>query len=301
MSPRILQYGHYDVHFSCREGDRYANAANSPELTPATVNNKRSAALRSIFKTDSLNISNPWRLILHNYTSRTLKHQTDRIVAISGIANLFSSRTNDVYLAGIWKNDLAAGLTWRVARTRRLNGGSAKSPSWSWAITDMNYTSFWIDNHPDSTPDPQFNLVSHNTVLAEPAALFGDVIICQLRIKGLVKRVWHDGTDLLRSDTYIGGGFIVCLDLPENETRRPCEVVCLQIYHFDEDTTIHHHEPAGLVLEQNGDTFRRIGLFKFDYRPPSIGPTNASEYYERTLIEKKEWATNYELQEIVIE
>lgn len=76
-----------------------------------------------------------WYSIAENYSSRTLTNQSDKLVALSGLASLLANSIpegSDDYLAGIWKHALAEGLLWHAEEpcARYL---AYIAPTWSWA------------------------------------------------------------------------------------------------------------------------------------------------------------------------
>jgi len=75
-----------------------------------------------------------WRQLVQNYTLRDLTYPDDRFPALSGVASEIQKRIDDIYIAGLWRDDLHRGLVWEVHRS----GPAAKyrAPSWSWASID---------------------------------------------------------------------------------------------------------------------------------------------------------------------
>ncbi|PVH92004.1 HET-domain-containing protein [Periconia macrospinosa] len=77
-----------------------------------------------------------WYELVEGFAGRELTKETDKLPAIAGIADKIRQITDkfgDLYMAGLWKNDLATGLCWGVS-TRRLPSRYI-APSWSWAST----------------------------------------------------------------------------------------------------------------------------------------------------------------------
>jgi hypothetical protein len=82
-----------------------------------------------------------WYDSVVNYSEKLFTFETDRLPAMSSYAKLIAGE--DVYLAGLWKNDLHRGLLWKIQRKKRKPFDrlmskltcSAKyiAPSWSWA------------------------------------------------------------------------------------------------------------------------------------------------------------------------
>src|SRR5437764_2661962 len=65
-----------------------------------------------------------WYLMVSEYVERQLTFESDRLIALSGVAQkfgiLFGGR--DEYITGFWKNDLCHGLCWRpwIGWSRKL-------------------------------------------------------------------------------------------------------------------------------------------------------------------------------------
>ena len=75
-----------------------------------------------------------WESAVLHYSGRKLTFQTDRLPAISAVASIIADATGDRYLAGLWRNDLVAGLTWvALAYTKAAPHQEYIAPTWSWA------------------------------------------------------------------------------------------------------------------------------------------------------------------------
>lgn len=75
-----------------------------------------------------------WYRLLREYCRRKLTYRMDILPALSGVATYYSSNASDVYLAGIWQQDLHAGLLWQFERTGVEPLVRAEhAPSWTWA------------------------------------------------------------------------------------------------------------------------------------------------------------------------
>jgi len=119
------------------------------------------------------NLYRSWERLVREYSSRHLTQTTDKLVAISGLATLFSCAThghsniapdafvmsglssipenlNSVdripgdYCSGLWKNRFIQGLSWNVDRKALQSTSQSQhtrqsqycAPSWSWASID---------------------------------------------------------------------------------------------------------------------------------------------------------------------
>ena len=78
-----------------------------------------------------------WKDAVEDYSHRALSLKTDRLPAISAVASIVAKATGDRYLAGLWRNDLIAGLGW-IPSVWSSGLGLHRhqeyiAPTWSWA------------------------------------------------------------------------------------------------------------------------------------------------------------------------
>ena len=79
-----------------------------------------------------------WESAVFNYSYRRLTFQTDRLPAISAVASIIADATGDRYLAGLWRNDLLAGLAWVASYRTAAPHQEYIAPTWSWASLPVN-------------------------------------------------------------------------------------------------------------------------------------------------------------------
>lgn len=114
-------------------------ATSREQLNPADYPGSRTRIRQ---RDDEAFFSTTWPKLVESYTSADLTHETDRLVAFSGVARASASeRQRDRYLAGLWESQMLVQLLW----TRKANGlvtqdrhippvrGMCSAPSWSWA------------------------------------------------------------------------------------------------------------------------------------------------------------------------
>jgi len=79
-----------------------------------------------------------WYNLVGKYTHRKLTFPTDRILAISGIAELYGRVFGDEYLCGLWKSTLGDALLWKTSLASRNLPRPVKyqGPSWSWTAVN---------------------------------------------------------------------------------------------------------------------------------------------------------------------
>jgi heterokaryon incompatibility protein (HET) len=83
-----------------------------------------------------------WYDLIEDYTPRKFKYISDRLVAISGLAQIFGKMIrSQEYVAGLWKPDMIRGLLWHTEEAKlipqrsgeRMRAENNTFPSWSWA------------------------------------------------------------------------------------------------------------------------------------------------------------------------
>ncbi|TVY17711.1 hypothetical protein LARI1_G004601 [Lachnellula arida] len=151
LSKRIVQYTSTEAKWQCIEG---CVCESSSDNLPGKL---------SIRSESTFNPYNTWHSIVADYSSRNLTLASDKLPAISGVAYKIWQLVSSDYLAGLWKNNLAADLEWWCVHVPLSYGLSSYSsslgreivtPSWSWAsicgktvyrsIEPDNYTSYLV-------------------------------------------------------------------------------------------------------------------------------------------------------------
>ncbi|CAM1503337.1 Fc.00g081130.m01.CDS01 [Cosmosporella sp. VM-42] len=142
LSPRILHFRKEELAWTCstytRCECRIRPSLPMPPLARAaagTIEEERKPEL-----TYRLGIQ--WPMIVMEYSRRNLTQPSDRIAALSGLANYMEECTNDTYFCGMWYEDLRFQLLWYAdwmntedgheAKTGHSRFGSSCAPSWSW-------------------------------------------------------------------------------------------------------------------------------------------------------------------------
>jgi hypothetical protein len=83
------------------------------------------------------NIEEQWFEVVQQYSGLNASHPSDKLPALSGIAEQFHEKLKCDYLAGLWHNHLLRGLTWIVADgNKACRQSQYRAPTWSWASLD---------------------------------------------------------------------------------------------------------------------------------------------------------------------
>jgi hypothetical protein len=131
--------------------------------------------------------SNPgtWSDIVLAYSSGKLTHESDKLLAISGVARWMHQFSKDQYLAGLWRENLEWQLLWSVTleSTREGNSRLAMSnsqyiaPSWSWASKKgtIRQQFSWLDEKETSKCDLFIYALSASVNTTPQGDAFGQV------------------------------------------------------------------------------------------------------------------------------
>ncbi|KAJ5535918.1 heterokaryon incompatibility protein-domain-containing protein [Penicillium frequentans] len=76
-----------------------------------------------------------WRQMISIYTACNLSNQSDRLIAMAGIAKAFQKVTLSTYFAGLWSHSLHTDLLWESNASEGgvVHRNTLHVPSWSWA------------------------------------------------------------------------------------------------------------------------------------------------------------------------
>lgn len=113
LARRTLIFGQEELHWEC---STYQASESSPHSIKNPVENS-SKIFRPFWgrllggKLFDSKRRKAWKLLINSYFTRSLTNPSDRLVAISGLAEELSSRWSGItYLAGLWSYRLIQGL-----------------------------------------------------------------------------------------------------------------------------------------------------------------------------------------------
>lgn len=90
-------------------------------------------SLKSHFE-KGLGTQEAWKSAITHYSVRNITNPSDKLPALSGLANRFASPKTGKYLAGMWSSQLPDTLAWFM--TNPAKPEMYRAPSWSWASLD---------------------------------------------------------------------------------------------------------------------------------------------------------------------
>ncbi|KAF2791804.1 HET-domain-containing protein [Melanomma pulvis-pyrius CBS 109.77] len=201
LSPRILHFFDVGILWECRHHYEIWHEPSANILmeqygyaTLDELEQVRKIITDHPFDLPRWVLYRPWfRLIVPEYTSRKLTFRSDTLPAISSIARALQKQTNSTYLAGLFAEDIAFGLTWHPV-TRKARGEVIEAqvigkprPSWSWASYDTPCACTDIRTSPLKS---RITLQSHQIDLAGSDP-YGQVLGGRLHIRGRVLQGRH--------------------------------------------------------------------------------------------------------------
>jgi hypothetical protein len=156
LAPRILHFSSQQIYWECRTCRASETLPKGLPERPTfkigapVLGDEGSDWQKAVKKTKELwvRLSSPptlrkymeyrqWDEIVSAYTKCGLTKEHGKLIAISGIAEIFQGKLRDQYLAGLWRGPLPYQLLWRVqdpGATRRP--AEYRAPSWSWAAVE---------------------------------------------------------------------------------------------------------------------------------------------------------------------
>ncbi|KAF2007584.1 HET-domain-containing protein, partial [Amniculicola lignicola CBS 123094] len=127
LSRRIVHFGAKFLFFEC--GTQFASEVitHAVKYVPTQDTDSKEARRAKI-----LNLHKCWFELVAKYTAAKLKMESDRMVAILGIAQYIQGDSKGLhYLHGLWQRHLLLDLLWclKSSPTTRI---ALPTPSWSW-------------------------------------------------------------------------------------------------------------------------------------------------------------------------
>jgi hypothetical protein len=169
----------------------------------------RPVTLQQLTLTSPVNRSSiyrDWDAVVELYSLGALTHSSDKLVALSGLANSISigekDDSRDGYLAGLWQSSLPSHLLWMTEKYKTKGRGEERTmvpgrykqyiaPSWSWASINGKISFKWCQ-HNYHLKDYLVKLEGANVTWSRQNARFGQVLSGFLDLSGpLASAEWQ--------------------------------------------------------------------------------------------------------------
>lgn len=291
LSPRVLYFTDSEMLLECREAfqcecGRIDDAAYDSRKTDSvkqdfakcaalsdTNGHRRMDSVVSQIAATSLSdetfdlstaLANPlelWSYIVSEYTARKVTYDTDRLMAIAGVAKSLSRAISASYVAGHWMSS-TLGLLWypnEGAQCRRPKQVAGRNvPSWSWASVEGSPIFFDNSSAMDLACSASFSLSDSQNIFSP---FSGDVV--ELRAAMATEVVFHEDTpgEYWLSRNGISVEFLPdIIPLRGEDTVKSGERLVCALVSMSFRSSI-----LGLILKKSRTktpTYRRIGRFE---------------------------------------
>ncbi|KAH9889092.1 heterokaryon incompatibility protein-domain-containing protein [Cubamyces lactineus] len=182
LSTRALVFTSNTLQLRCHTltqnigGARHDDDFDIPRLPDITLQPSRQVPRGS---SEWKEIHNRWWGIVRAYSGRSLSDPSDKLIALSGLAEMFALALGPNYVAGLWRDTLLRDLLWHPISTSSptlLRPQTYRAPSWSWASLD-DQVSGWLrfPDHPDDVSDLA-DVVECAVTLQDESLPFGPVV-----------------------------------------------------------------------------------------------------------------------------
>jgi hypothetical protein len=232
-----------------------------------------------------------WHTIVSRYASRKLTFPGDKLKAIGALADMYRSKTEKTYLAGLWRESLIDDLCWKIETpsSSTFQGFSFgtrweprplqyRAPSWSWAAVEVSRSSRIV-----------FPTTLHTTTQATisdvglqqkpPNTTYGQVYSGYLTVRGLALSTTWRYNNLSTSRSIAAPVYFITTTRDASETDWTDEhdaQVSVTALILKEGISMDAHASGldsvfGLLLvDAAADTHRRVGTFQLSYRSPGF-------------------------------
>lgn len=131
LAPRVIYFGRQEIMWDCvtkRRCECRGERKGPKENAEINIHNQR----------DIVCVGRLWRQVVKQYSPLQLTCPDDKLPALSGLAQAMRFKSQEGYLAGLWKETLLFDMCWTVVspKTKEPHQARWRAPSWSWASID---------------------------------------------------------------------------------------------------------------------------------------------------------------------
>lgn len=264
LSPRTLYFGFDRMHWECRQDVQSEFSPHSWALS-----GKRALAESVEDSGQHQRVGSvrwDWRTVVQAYSSLNLTKESDRLIALAGVAAQWHAATGWTYAAGLWKETLFRDLCWRRPWSPDSKTMSdVRTLSWSWvSVRDkVLYEPIFGECHVHGIVVNVPRAATTGASVFVKAPQEGITIRCPMQKATLVKpmsvkELGYGGRRLILYEFADKGEVQV---YPDDFATDRNEIYCAQLVSYEisgDDGRL----STGLALVKNGDLFYRVGLFE---------------------------------------
>lgn len=232
LSPRLLFFGAYRMYWQCNTCAAFEDYPDAEYL----YYDKRKMHC-SLQKHDVLTPPTPypkskfgiWYRIVEEFSRRLLTKPTDTLPALSGIASWLWGGKSAMYVAGLLKDDIENGLSWRRhssnGKSPKWNSESYIGPSWSWISCEYSVEFLSVDASHEEFPQPAELKVQEVQIDVPGKNPFGEVISGLMRLKAVLREATvgppREGSSEPSLSTWDGGPVGILFPDKPSEWQNP--------------------------------------------------------------------------------
>jgi hypothetical protein len=250
LSRRLIAFTGAELQWTCRTLKACECSRNTSPSQPLFPTPPGTTTANDLLK-----LSKSWSQIIEEYSTRTLKFPTDKLLALGGIASRFETATGWTYIAGGWRETMLYDLVWQRDLGPIVSSMGQCGPSSSWA-SHRGAVNFRFARH--SYPGSR---IAHTTLVDSGYTSAGTPVGSKALDAWLMVR-GHTVPAVLRRSSHDFQAYKICIGdatySPSTDQRVTCE--------FSIDASIPHY-----------DTKRILGALE---NRPNEGP-NGPDYQEK--------------------
>ncbi|TGO85263.1 hypothetical protein BPOR_0414g00010 [Botrytis porri] len=136
LAPRTLHFHPSELVMECKSGLRYECTVLERMNEDSGSNSKDQDSLGP----EAYETFNEWNELVREHSQLLITRESDRLIALIGIATQFQKKVNCGNLAGLWSSDIAKGLLWDITGSPYMRERKDLkrfeepfAPTWSWA------------------------------------------------------------------------------------------------------------------------------------------------------------------------
>ena len=188
LSPRLVHCVQPEIHWQCRAGHQ-AQSGLSFEPAAALKGGNILVPHHGLRAGDQ-QYRSAWRRIVESYSLREFSYSRDRIPAIAGITQYFSTALDDVPILGLWRKSFAKDLAWLRGGGPPQMSDTAGLPSWTW----LTCQGCVLYRNGDRYTDGDMEVAEHLELLGwdvqwQGVPLTSPVSSARARVKGPVREI----------------------------------------------------------------------------------------------------------------
>lgn len=203
LSPRLIHFGKHQLIWRCCNHtacETFPKGLPGAAGTAAFSESTYGVDFQFFEVTKGLR-EDLWFNVIERYTTCGITRDSDKLIALSGIARNFAEKvreTGDAYIAGLWQSKLIPSLLWLVLDGKQGDGSPSQrsavdestvyvAPSWSWASVRGKITHVFQDfitYERYNNYSPLIDVLEIHALPTNKENPYGQVQECYIRLRG---------------------------------------------------------------------------------------------------------------------